>query len=686
MQQHKYTNRLINETSPYLLQHAHNPVDWYPWGDEAFKKAEEDGKPVLLSIGYSACHWCHVMEKESFEDEEIAGLMNRFFVCIKVDREEMPDIDEIYQYAVQILGRGGGWPLTVFLTPGREPFFGGTYFPPEERYGQQAFPVILNAVSDAYRERKWALDNTIGELKEALRRLNEKRPADNGFNITDVINAAAAILRDYDPSHGGFGSAPKFPGALQLSLLLKYNKRSKDSMSLEAIENTLRHMAEGGIYDQLGGGFHRYSVDEKWLIPHFEKMLYDNAVISRAYLELFRVTKDPFYRRIAEETLNYLLRDMNHPDGGFYGSEDADSEGVEGKYYVWSNEEMTAVLGSDSDVVMRYFGVTEEGNLEGDNVLHIDRGLKALSHEFDRPDEELLRIIAEGRAKLLSKRVLRERPFKDTKIIASWNGLAVSAFIDAYRTTGMALYLDAAVKSADFIMSNLWLPDGRLLHIWKDGTAKIHGNLDDYAFLASAMIDMFEVTFDERYLRWAEELTDSMIDLFRDTDSGGFFNAESDPDRLFFRLKSGADQSIPSGNGIASMNLLRLALYRNNSAYREMAEEVIRLYYSDAISAPFSYASILSSAMFCTSGATEVTIVGKRDSDSAKMMLRKIWESYVPDMVIYHIDETAAETEGIPQFSRGKGQKNGKFTVYVCKDYTCSEPMTTFDEIVQQFS
>ena len=686
MEQHRYTNRLINETSPYLFHHAHNPVDWYPWGDEAFQKAKEEDRPVLLSIGYSACHWCHVMEKESFEDEEIADLMNRNFVSIKVDREEMPDIDEIYQYAVQILGRGGGWPLTVFLTPERKPFFGGTYFPPEERHGLQAFPDVLSAVSDAYRERKWALEDTIKDLKGALNRLSDKRSAVNRLNITEVVNAAATILRDYDPSHGGFGSAPKFPGALQLSLLLKYYKRSNESMSLEAIENTLRHMAEGGIYDQLGGGFHRYSVDERWLIPHFEKMLYDNAIISTVFLDVFKVTKDPFYMRIAEETLNYLLRDMYHPDGGFYTSEDADSEGEEGKYYVWSKDDMITLLGNDSGVVMRYFGVTDEGNFDGENILHVDRGLKALAHEFDRPEKELLKIIADGREKLFANRGGRVRPFKDTKVIASWNGLAISALIAAFRTTGMDLYLHAAVKSSDFIMSNLWLPEGKLLHVWKDGVAKINGNLDDYAFLASALIDMFEATFDDRYLRWAEDMTNSMIDIFRDVDSGGFFSAESDPDRVFYRLKTGADQSIPSGNGVAAMNLLRLSSYRNRSEYKAMAEEVIRLYYNEAKSSPFNYASILSSSMFFLAGATEITIVGKIENESTKMMLRKIGEAYIPDILIFTVDESTGEYEGMPQFSKGKGQMNGKVTVYVCKNFTCSLPITETGEIERRFS
>ncbi len=686
MEQYKYTNKLINETSPYLLHHAHNPVDWYPWGDEAFQRAKEEDKPVLLSIGYSACHWCHVMEKESFEDKEIADFMNRYFISIKVDREEMPDIDEIYQYAVQILGRGGGWPLTVFLTPERKPFFGGTYFPPEERYGQQAFPDILAAVSGAYRERKWALENTIEDLNDVLKRLTEKRPVVNGLNINEVLNAVSAILRDYDPSHGGFGSAPRFPSALQLSLLLKYYKRSNDSMSLEAIENTLHHMAEGGIYDQLGGGFHRYSVDERWLIPHFEKMLYDNAIISKVYLDTYKVTKNPFYRQIAEETLNYLLRDMRHPDGGFFTSEDADSEGVEGKFYVWSREEMAAVLGNDSDVVMRYLGVTDEGNFDGVNILHVDRGLRVLAHEFDRPDDELLKTIAKGKEKLLAKRGERERPFKDTKIIASWNGLAISAFIEAYRTTGTHVYLDAAVKSADFIMSNLRISGDRLLHVWKDGVAKVNGNLDDYAFLVSAFIDMFEVTFDDRFLRWAEEMTNSMIEVFRDSDSGGFFSAESDSSRLFYRLKTGTDQSIPSGNGVASMNLLRLSIYRNNSEYKAMAEDVIRLYYSEAKSSSFNYASILSSALFYLAGATEVTIVGKKDTDMTKAMLRKIGESYIPDMVICLYDETSEYKEEMPHFSRGKGLKNSEVTVYVCKDFTCSEPMTEPEEVGRQFS
>ncbi len=693
MEQYKYTNKLINETSPYLLQHAHNPVDWYPWGDEAFQKAKEEDKPVLLSIGYSACHWCHVMEKESFEDEEIAELMNRYFVSIKVDREEMPDIDEVYQYAVQILGSGGGWPLTVFLTPEGKPFFGGTYFPPEERYGQQAFPDVLAAVAEAYRERKWALESTIKDLNGVLNRLTGKISTVNGLSITETASAASRLLRDYDPSHGGFGSAPKFPGALQLSLLLRYYKRSGDSMSLEAVEKTLRSMAEGGIYDQLGGGFHRYSVDERWLIPHFEKMLYDNAVISRVYLEVFKITKNPFYRRIAEETLNYLLRDMHHPDGGFYTSEDADSEGVEGKFYVWSKEEMTSVPGNDSDIIIRCFGVTDEGNLEGENILHVDRGLRALSHEFDKPEEEILSIIARGKVRLFAKREGRERPFKDTKIITSWNSLAISVFIEAYRATGNGMYLDVAGKSIGFIISNLWsnlwsnlrLSEGKLLHVWKDGVAKVDGNLDDYAFLTSALIDMFEVTFDDKYLRWAVEITDIMIDIFHDKDRGGFFNAVTEPERLFYRLKTGTDQSIPSGNGIAAMNLLKLSSYQDNSEYKIIAEEVIRLYYNEAKEAPFNYASILSAALFCLGGATEITIVGNKESEDTKMLLRKIGETYIPDMVIYLADEAGEEKKVMPQFSKGKTQKNGKVTVYVCKDFTCSEPLTESGEIERQF-
>ncbi len=681
MEQHKYTNRLINETSPYLLQHAHNPVDWYPWGDEAFQRAKDQDKPVLLSIGYSACHWCHVMEMESFENEDIADLMNRLFINIKVDREELPDLDELYQYSVQILGRGGGWPLTVFLTPERMPFYGGTYFPPAERYGQQAFPDILVSVSDAYRERKWALADTIDDLKLVLKRITEKVPVADELNIHDVEVAVSTILRDYDPSHGGFGSAPKFPSALQLSLLLKLYKRKNDSTILDAIENTLRHMAEGGIYDQLGGGFHRYTIDERWLIPHFEKMLYDNVIVSRVYLDVFKVTKNPFYRRIAEETLNYLLRDMHHRDGGFYSSEDADSEGTEGKYYVWSGEEMAAVLGGDSEVVMRYFGVTREGNFEGANILHVDRGIAALVHEFDRPEDELLKIIAQGKDKLFTRRGERVRPFQDTKIITSWNGLAISVFVEAYRATGIDLYLNTAVEAVDFIMSNLLQSGHRLLHVWKDGAAKFNGNLDDYAFFTSALIDLFEATFEDRYLRLAEELTDSMIAIFRDSDGGGFFSSESDPERLFYRLKTGTDQSVPSGNGIASMNLLRLSLYRNSVKFKSLAEEAIRFYYSDARSGPFNYVSILSSAMFCAGGATEITIVGNKEDASLKLILRKIFESYVPDKVIYLVDESGALKEEMPQFSKGRGRKNGMVSAYVCRDFTCSEPMTEPEEV-----
>jgi len=675
----RHTNRLIHENSPYLLQHAHNPVDWYPWGKEALAKAREEDKPILLSIGYSACHWCHVMEKESFENEAIADIMNRYFINIKVDREERPDIDEVYQYAVQLFGRGGGWPLTVFLTPEGKPFFGGTYFPPEEREGMKGFPDILLAVAKAYRERKREIEMTTAELKNVLVRMTDRTPSDAELRLTDLEEAASRLLRYYDPIHGGFGTAPKFPNTTQLSLLLRYHRRSGDPLAIKAVGETLRCMAEGGIYDQLGGGFHRYAVDERWQVPHFEKMLYDNALLSCIYLDAYKVTKDPFFKKIAEETLNYILREMEHPDGGFYSSQDADSDGEEGRYYVWTKGEIESVLGEDAEVVCRYYGVTEAGNFDGRNVLHIDRGIEALSREFGLSGEDIRRILDRGRSRLFAARDQRVKPFLDTKIITGWNGLVLSALTNAYQATGEDSYLDTAKRSFDFIKSHLYR-EGRLLHVWKDGAARVEGDLDDHAFLASAAIDLFEVTFDGGYLSWAERLADSLIELFLDRERGGFYHSSQSDDRLFHRLKTGNDLSLPSGNAVAAALLLRLSNYRDNQRYRTVAEGAIRLFYKDALEDPFSYSGLLLATYLYLEGTMEITIIGNRGSGEVMGLLRRLGERYIPNKVIYLMDERGGGGY-IPAFARDRSQRKGRVTVYICKDFTCSEPLTEWADI-----
>lgn len=696
--EHKHTNRLIHEISPYLLQHSHNPVDWYPWGDEAFNKAKSEDKPVLLSIGYSACHWCHVMERESFENEEIAAIMNRLFINIKVDREERPDIDDLYQHALRLFGGNGGWPLTMFLTPEAKPFFGGSYFPPEARQGMQGFPDILHAISEAYGKRKSEIEETTADVIDSLTKIHNKPSTEETLNIADLDNASSRLLRYVDPNHGGFGTAPKFPPYTQINLLLRYYKRTGDQIALDFVINTLRNISEGGIYDQIGGGFHRYTVDERWLIPHFEKMLYDNVLLAKIYFDAYKVTPldDGGYKNIGEETLNYLLREMYLEEKGFYSSQDADSEGEEGKFFVWSKHEIESAAGKDAEIISRFYGVTEEGNFEGKNVLHRDRGSKAISHEFEIPEEKIREILNRGKEALFTKREERVKPFTDTKILTGWNGLAVSAFAEGYRTTGKEIYLETARNTINFIMAELF-QDGKLLHVWRNGISKGSADINDYAFLIAALIDMYEITFEDEYLRLADELTVLMIELFRDKEKGGFFNSAVDENSmLFHRMKTATDQPVPSGNATALTDLIRLVSYRDKPEYRIMAEQLIRSFYDEALENPFSFSSLLSGVYFFLEGALEITIAGKRNSSDVKELISKLRESYIPNMVIYLLDEESnppspslekGDRGGfealnyIPEFSKGKTAKDEKPVVYICRNFTCSKPLNEWEDI-----
>ncbi|MFQ5540010.1 MAG: thioredoxin domain-containing protein, partial [Candidatus Binatia bacterium] len=532
-----YTNHLIHETSPYLLQHAHNPVEWYPWGEEAFQRAKKESKPILLSIGYSACHWCHVMEQESFENEEIAALMNEHFVNIKVDREERPDLDEIYMNAVQMITGRGGWPMTVFLTPEGKPFFGGTYFPPEDRHGVPGFPRVLKAGAQAYRERPQDVERSVRQILEALDRLGKLKESGRPFAREGTDQAAELLSRSYDPEHGGLGRAPKFPNVGVLELFLRTYRRSGNERFLEMVTHSLTRMAEGGIYDHLGGGFHRYSVDEKWLVPHFEKMLYDNAQLIRIYVDVFRITKDLFFKQVAEQTLDYLLREMFHPQGGFYSTQDADSEGVEGKFFVWSRDEVMETLGEEvGEIFCRIYDVSDLGNFEGHNILHPILTLEQAAKYFKRGADEIASLITQAKAKLLKEREKRVKPFRDDKILTSWNGLMLSGLADAYEITGVPRYREVAEQTVDFIFTEMFR-EGTLYHTYRDGKAKLRSFLDDYAFLIAGLLDLYEATLERALLERAVQLTEVMILEFWDDIDGAFFYTGKSHEELISRSK-----------------------------------------------------------------------------------------------------------------------------------------------------
>ena len=553
-----HTNRLIHETSPYLRQHAHNPVDWYPWGEEALARARQENKPILLSVGYSACHWCHVMEHESFEDEATAQLMNEHFVSIKVDREERPDVDHIYMNAVQILTGRGGWPMTVFLTPDGKPFYGGTYFPPEDRHGLPSFRRVLLAIAQAYREKPEDVQKTVGQLMAGLQRMEALQPSGQPLDASLVVEAASKLAGAYDEDHGGIGQAPKFPNEALFELFLRAYRGTGQQKYLDMLLHTLRRMAHGGIYDQLGGGFHRYSVDERWLVPHFEKMLYDNAQLVPLYLSAYQLTGDRFFGDVARDVLEYVTREMRSAAGGFYSTQDADSEGEEGKFFLWDVAEVRRVLGDDAaEIVCRYWDVSEAGNFERRNILHVTLEVEQLAKMFRRDVEETRRLLADARAKLFAVREQRIKPGLDDKMLTAWNALMISAYAKAAEVLGEPHYQQIAVDAVNFIEATLQRGD-RLLSTYKDGVAKLNGYLDDYAFFVAALLDVFELVQDRRYLDRAAALMDATIAHFWDPQAGAFFFTSDDHEALIVRSEPAFDGSIPSGNSVAARNLLRL--------------------------------------------------------------------------------------------------------------------------------
>jgi uncharacterized protein len=675
----EHTNRLIHETSPYLRQHAHNPVDWYPWGDEALQRARRENKPILLSVGYSACHWCHVMERESFEDEDTAHLMNAQFVNIKVDREERPDVDHIYMNAVQLLTGRGGWPMTVFLTPDGKPFYGGTYFPPQDRHGLPGFPRVLQAVAQAYRDKPDDVQKTVAQLMAALQRSEALPQPDGSLDAPLLIDAATNLARAYDDTYGGLGQAPKFPNESACELFLRVHRATGEQRYLDMVLHTLRQMARGGMYDQIGGGFHRYSVDERWLVPHFEKMLYDNAQLVPLYLSAFQVSGERFFADIAADTLTYVTREMRSPAGGFYSTQDADSEGEEGKFFLWDVAEVREILGDDAaEIACRYWDITEYGNFEHRNILHVTLEIEQLAKLFRRDVEPVRRALAAARATLFARRAQRIKPALDTKILTAWNGLMISAYAKAAEVLDDIQYRQIAVEAVAFIDAHLQR-DNRLLSTYTNGTAKLNGYLDDYAFFVAALLDVFELVQDGRYLERAVALTESMLAHFWDAHAAGFFFTSDDHPALIVRSKAAFDGSIPSGNSVAARNLLRLHHYSERQEFLDRAEAMLRRYAGQMHEQPFGFANMLGAVDFYVHKPLEIAIVGQSDAADTHALLQHVRRSYVPNRTLTVIDPRRADP--LPALLAGKGQVHGKPTAYVCHNMTCSAPVTAWTEL-----
>ena len=669
-------NRLAKETSPYLLQHKGNPVDWYPWGEEALARAKADDKPILLSVGYSACHWCHVMERESFEDPEIARLMNELFVNIKVDREERPDVDQIYMQAVQAMTGHGGWPMTVFLTPDGVPFYGGTYFPPVERQGMPAFPRLLQALADAYRNRKGEVLQSGRQLVEQMAQGERLRTSATLLTHDILFSSFQGISGAFDERDGGIGQAPKFPQPMIWDFILRFRRRTGNATALEMLKLTLTRMARGGMYDQLGGGFHRYSVDGQWLVPHFEKMLYDNGQLARLYLHAWLAIGDPEYRRVAEETLDYILREMTHPEGGFYSSQDADSEGEEGKFFVWTPEEIRAALGDSEETraALGYWGVEDGPNFEGKNILWVPR---EPSEEHPAP------VIAKARKRLYEVRERRVHPGRDDKVLAAWNGLACRAFAEAGRVLGRPDHTQAAVKNLAFVLSAM-RKDGRLLRSWKDGEAKLLGYLEDYAMAADACLAVYEATFDRHWLDEARGLADDILRLFWDEEKEAFFDTGVDHERLVVRSRNLFDNAVPCGSSVTVEVLFRLAVLTGEEGYESHALRALRPMADLMGRYATGFGRFLCALDFHLGPASEVALVWPPGKDGLEPLLAEVFSRYLPNRVVVGCaDGEASARTGIPLLE-SRPLVGGKATAYVCQRYVCQAPTTDPEELARQ--
>jgi len=677
----KTTNRLIKEKSPYLLQHSHNPVDWFPWSNEAFEKAKKEDKPVFLSIGYSTCHWCHVMEKESFENKEVAELMNDAFISIKVDREERPDIDKVYMTVCQLFTGSGGWPLTIVMTPDKKPFFAGTYFPSINKFGRIGMVTLIPRIKELWRTKRDDVLQTSDEITKALHLSSpivpEKEPGEEVFH-----KAFEDFKNRYDPEFGGFGNAPKFPTPHNLTFLLRYWKRYNNKAALEMVENTLKQMRLGGIYDQIGFGFHRYSTDKKWLVPHFEKMLYDQALLVPLFLETYQATENELYLATAEEVLTYVMRDMTSEKGGFYSAEDADSEGVEGKFYLWTEQEILSADYIDRQFALNYYTVMKDGNWAdphsdksgNTNILHLNKTPESISTEINLPlvdVKEKARIVRENLFQLRERRV---HPFKDNKILTDWNGLMISAFAKAAQITGNENYTTFARTAADFISENLTDKQGNLLHRYRERDAAIKANLDDYAFFVQALLDLYETTFSVDYLTKAKELLDKCVIKFCDEKDGSFFFSQKDDNELLINQKEVYDGAIPSGNSIMFLNLLRMAKMTGNPDYQEKGIMLMRAFSGTIAKSPSAYTQLLTGLDFAIGPSFEIVVSSPEYDFSAVRMITEIRKIYLPNKIVL-LKTDSNNLENLSYFTMEQKPVKGKAAVYICQNFACDLPV-----------
>lgn len=675
-----FTNRLARETSPYLLQHAHNPVDWYPWGEEALSAARAQDKPIFLSIGYSACHWCHVMEKESFEDPATAQVMNERFINIKVDREERPDLDQIYMTAVQLLTQHGGWPMSVWLTPSLKPFHGGTYFPPEPRHGLPSFQQVLRAVSDAWSTRRQDIDASANRIVEHIKVYTTVEKSNRSADHSLVLDGARQMLRLIDPTWGGIGRAPKFPHSVEMRLLFRGYLATGEASFRDAALHSLERMARGGIYDQLGGGFHRYSTDERWLVPHFEKMLYDNALIPLALLEAYQASQREEFRQATLETLDYVLREMTSPNGSFFSTQDADSEGVEGKFFVWSAREILDVLGEkDGQLFCVVYDVTEQGNWEGHAILHRPRSLDELAPILNRTPEELSHALAEMRRTLLEARSRRVAPGRDEKVLASWNGMMLDTMATAGRALDQPRYVEAARRNAEFLLAQMRRPNGRLYRTSKDGRSRLEGYLEDYAAIANGLVSLYEATFESRWIEAALSIVDTMIEQCWDDKDGGFFTTGNDHEELITRAKDPNDNATPSGNSLAAMALARLVKLTGRDDLSKKLQRTFDLFAGQMAKNPFSAAQMLLALDLDQGDTVEIALVGDRSAPEIRSMKRAIDRRLLPNKVL-----AGGPIDGSPHpvaLLSDKTLLEGRPTAYVCRRFTCQRPVTSADEL-----
>lgn len=691
----KKRNRLAEEKSPYLLQHAENPVDWYPWGEEAFSKARTGNKPVFLSIGYSTCHWCHVMAHESFEDPEVAGLMNEVFVSVKVDREERPDIDGVYMTVCQALTGSGGWPLSIIMTPDKEPFFAATYIPKETRFGRIGMLELVPRIREMWLTRKSEVLESVGQITATLSRTVTKPGQVPGEQELQLAYDQLSIR--YDADEGGFGTAPKFPTPHNLLFLLRYWRRTGNEDALSMVEKTLGAMRRGGIYDHIGYGFHRYSTDANWLVPHYEKMLYDQALLAIAYIEAYQAIGKEEYARTAREIFSYVLRDMTSPEGGFYSAEDADSEGEEGKFYLWTAGEIKQALpGTEADLAMKVFNTNKDGNYldevsgskTGKNILHLTETILKIASSLDITEQELLEKLGQIREKLFDYRKKRVRPHRDDKILTDWNGLMIAALSKGARVLNEASYADTARQAAEFISAKLILPDGKLLHRYRDGEAAVPANLDDYAFLVYGLMELYETTFEVGYLKTALKLNGELLEHFWDNEAGGFFFTADDAESLIIRRKEIYDGAVPSGNSVAMLNLLRLGRIIADARLEDKAAKIGQAFAETVSESPSAYTMLMTAVDFAVGPSHEVVIAGESFGSDTGEMLKALNRCFVPNKVVIlrPAEEEIPEIDGIVPFARYHSARHGKATAYVCLDYNCQLPTTDTDTMLKLLS